>query len=114
MMAKGERCGQTGLEWQKARKYARAISRRALEVVCRRSHRPEAHLMRASVWMTTRRMPVSGEGVGDQAGPEQEDSCRCQCKKAVRDEVLIAHLTVSVLVRLKSLRSEKNLKTWLA
>ena len=80
-------------------------------------HRPKwpvVHVMRASVWMTTRRMPVSGEGVGDQAGPEQENSCRRQCKKAVRDEVLIEHLTVSVLVRLRSLRSEKNLKTWLA
>ena len=54
-------------------------------------------------------MPASGEGVGDQAGPEQENTCRRQCKKAVRDEVLIAHLTVSVLVRSGQKSSEKTL-----
>jgi hypothetical protein len=48
-----------------------------------------------------------GECVSDQAGPEQENSCRRQCKKAVRDEVLVEHLTVSVLVRLGK-NSEKT------
>jgi hypothetical protein len=63
---------------------------------------------RASVWTTTRRMPVSGEGIGDQAGPEQEDSCCRECKKAVRDEVPIEHLGLRTCPK-RSKSSEKTL-----